>query len=238
MNGGSDNLNMSRDASSNPVRVHLAGKRRKLGPPAAAFAAAAAVDDDEGEADLPQPSGSTPLLMDDMALSRRLQEQGGVLAEAGRWNAALACFDEAVHRDPSCAAAHEQRAQILLELDRTFEAVQSAERACGELPSWAEARLTLARAQLNLGEVHLALASAERALELGLQDQEAAAAELAEMELVLVQCAARASILASRSATRGGTAAQGSQRQRSGAGVSPDEFALQIRAAARPWGST
>lgn len=222
---------------SGTVRVHLANKRRKLGPPAAAFSGAAAEDD--VEADSPQPSGCSGglLLMDDAALARRLQEQGGILAEAGRWNAALTCFDEAVQRDPSSAAAHEQRAQILLELDRTFDAVQAAERACEASQSWGDARLTLARAQLNLGEINLAIASAERALELVTEDDEAAAAELEEMELVLVRCAVSATIHAT-SMTRDVESHGLHQQQNGAAQLLSDDVAMRIRTTAAAAGSS
>ena len=86
------------------------------------------------------------------------------------------------------AAAHEQRAQILLQLDRTFDAVQAAQHACRAAPTWGEAELTLARAQLNLGEVFLALQSAERAITLGVENQDAVEEELAEMEHLIVRC--------------------------------------------------
>jgi len=133
--------------------------------------------------------GSPALLLDNVALSRLLQQQGAVLADGERWNAALAKFDEAVARDPSSAAAHEQRAQVLIHLDRFFEAVQAAQRSVERAPTWGDAHLTLARAQFNLGEPTLALDNAERAVALGCEDPQEAREEVEHIEAALLQAA-------------------------------------------------
>lgn len=133
--------------------------------------------------------GSPALLLDNVALSRLLQQQGAVLADGERWNAALAKFDEAVARDPSSAAAHEQRAQVLIHLDRFFEAVQAAQRSVERAPTWGDAHLTLARAQFNLGEPTLALDNAERAAALGCEDPQEAREEVEHIEAALLQAA-------------------------------------------------
>lgn len=133
--------------------------------------------------------GSPALLLDNVALSRLLQQQGAVLADSERWNAALAKFDEAVARDPSSAAAHEQRAQVLIHLDRFFEAVQAAQRSVERAPTWGDAHLTLARAQFNLGEPSLALDNAERAVALGCEDPQEAREEVEHIEAALLQAA-------------------------------------------------
>jgi tetratricopeptide (TPR) repeat protein len=133
--------------------------------------------------------GSPALLLDNVALSRLLQHQGAVLADGERWNAALAKFDEAVARDPSAATAHEQRAQVLIHLDRFFEAVQAAQRSVERAPSWGDAHLTLARAQFNLGEPTLALDNAERAVALGCEDPQEAREEVEHIEAALLQAA-------------------------------------------------
>ena len=133
--------------------------------------------------------GSPALLLDNVALSRLLQQQGAVLADGERWNAALAKFDEAVARDPSSAAAHEQRAQVLIQLDRFFEAVQAAQRSVERAPTWGDAHLTLARAQFNLGEPTLALDNAERAVALGCEDPQEAREEVEHIEAALLQAA-------------------------------------------------
>jgi tetratricopeptide (TPR) repeat protein len=133
--------------------------------------------------------GSPALLLDNVALSRLLQQQGAVLADGERWNAALAKFDEAVARDPSSSAAHEQRAQVLIHLDRFFEAVQAAQRSVERAPTWGDAHLTLARAQFNLGEPTLALDNAERAAALGCEDPQEAREEVEHIEAALLQAA-------------------------------------------------
>ena len=170
------------------MRIVVAqSKKRRLA--ASAFDARDEEDNDAETHSAAYGDTSTALLMDDAALSRSLQQQGAILAAADRWNAALAKFDEAVHRDSSSATAHEQRAQVLLELGRFFDAVQAAQRACTAAPTWGEAHLSLARAQLNLGEPALALASAENALTLGCDDPCEALDEIEHIESALLQAA-------------------------------------------------
>ena len=80
-----------------------------------------------------------------------LLAKGARAASDGRMPEALSLFTQAARKCPSCAAAHEQRAQVLLELDQYDEAVTSAREACAADPRWGVGRLTLGRACLNAG---------------------------------------------------------------------------------------
>lgn len=193
---------------STKAAFSIARKRRRVGPPPAEFAAAQA-EGDASDTDEANASRIGGMLMDDKALARAKQLDGGVLAEAGRWNAALACFDEACRRDPSLASAHEQCAQCLLMLpDRAFDAVAAAHAACEAEPAWGEAFSTLSRAQLRLGEPTLALVSARKALELGVDDDDEARADIAHLESVLRRLANEGAEAGTRAALSAATQAQ------------------------------
>ena len=86
-------------------------------------------------------------------------------ALSGDWKLSLALFDEAVAEDPTNSAAHEQRAQVLLELERPDEAVEAAAAAVKLQPDWAVAWLTLGRAQLNAAAFADAVAAFRHAME-------------------------------------------------------------------------
>ena len=88
------------------------------------------------------------------------------LAEAGRFAESLVMFDALVQVMPHDATAHEQRAQLLLELDRASEAVASAEQATSLQPEWAIGWLTLGRARLNAGAFGESAVALQRALAL------------------------------------------------------------------------
>ena len=88
------------------------------------------------------------------------------LAEAGRFAESLVMFDALVQVMPHDATAHEQRAQLLLELDLASEAVASAEHATTIQPEWAIGWLTLGRARLNAGAFGESAVALQRALAL------------------------------------------------------------------------
>ena len=129
-----------------------------------------------------EPEGAAPALSIDPEAAA-LAEQGRYLAALARWDATLTLpkivaeeqaatlergdgvGDPALRR--AIAATHELRAQALLELDRTFDAIAAASRAVRCAPSSPWAHLTLGRAQLNFGELDLALITLERAVALG-----------------------------------------------------------------------
>ena len=175
-----------------PKGIWKKSHRRDALAPSAAIFAAAVEEDPAAEAEVEEEAWRQRTLLaieDDKALARRLEEQGCVLAEAGRFHEARVRLDEAVRRDPALASAHESLAQVLLELGDAFAAVRAAEAACGCQPSWGVAYLTLGRAQRNLGELRLSLGSLEAALGRGLEADDAAEAaeEAEEVEGLLVR---------------------------------------------------
>merc|ERR1712039_1063845 len=121
------------------------------------------------------------------------QAEGNALAEAGRFDAALACWESALERKPS-AALHELRAQAFMQLGRDFDAVLAAEAAVRLDPGWFPAHLTLGRARLNLGEVELARQALARAVTLEpnsaeLQAEHAEVVSLAQKHALRVNAA-------------------------------------------------
>lgn len=102
---------------------------------------------------------------------------------AGReeWSTALTHWDAALRLSPEhqmAAKLLEAKAQVLIELGRTFEAIKSSTAATELAPNFAAAFLTLGRAQLNFGEPEYAVQSLERAIKLDFQGEVAAAATL------------------------------------------------------------
>ncbi|XP_026067747.1 tetratricopeptide repeat protein 33 [Carassius auratus] len=104
------------------------------------------------------------LLEDCAAKSKRLKDEGMLLAEQGRNWEALKRWDEAIQLTPDDPVLYEMKSQVLITLQEVFLAVQSAEMATRLRPLWWEAWQTLGRAQLSLGEVELAVRSFQVAL--------------------------------------------------------------------------
>mmetsp|Transcript_57245 Transcript_57245/g.124370 ORF Transcript_57245/g.124370 Transcript_57245/m.124370 type:complete len:193 (-) Transcript_57245:296-874(-) len=120
--------------------------------------------------------------------ARKAMELGGCLAQSGYWREALRQFDKATQYAPDSSSAHEQRAQVLLELGSVFDAVLAAERACLYSPEWGDAHLTLARCQLNYGELQLSLESFDKALSLSCtEDIASVASEAEETDALLIE---------------------------------------------------
>ncbi|XP_026153964.1 tetratricopeptide repeat protein 33 [Mastacembelus armatus] len=106
------------------------------------------------------------LLEDCDAKSKRLKEEGAVLAEQGRHWEAIKKWDEAIQLTPDNPLLYEMKSQVLTILQEVFPAVKAAEMAVKLRPLWWEGWQTLGRAQLNLGEVDLALRSFQVAIHL------------------------------------------------------------------------
>lgn len=104
-----------------------------------------------------------------------LRERAIQLARSEKHRESLCAFNQIIARGCKDAKVYEMKSQVLMEMDKTFEAIQAAEVATNLEPEWYLAWKTLARAQLNFGEANLALKSAERAMKLSspkIQDSE------------------------------------------------------------------
>ena len=161
-----------------PVKTQMKRSRRAAAPPSGSWATA--VDEP------PMAEPSAPVVTADVEGEAgnvtaavvsidvgALLNRGGELAEAGLGLQSLRAFDSAAQAEPGNAKAHEQRAQVLLQIGRPLEAVQAAGTACTLRPEWGDGRRTLARAQLDHGEVALSLSSFDAALGLLLDSGDA-----------------------------------------------------------------
>jgi predicted Zn-dependent protease len=113
-----------------------------------------------------------------------LQAEGCTLAEEGNFAGALVRWDQAIRLTPDRAVLHELRAQVLIEMDQVFPAVQAATMAVTLAPHWPEGYLTLARAQLNYGEVELAIENLTHLLRIDSQNSIAKAELLSAQDLL------------------------------------------------------
>ncbi|MCL7027651.1 hypothetical protein MKW94_024367 [Papaver nudicaule] len=123
-------------------------------------------------------------LVEDLHLSQSFQAQGNKLAEDGRYKEALTKWEAALTLTPERAVLHEQKAQILLEIGETWNALKAATRATELDPWWAEAWITLARTQLNFGEPDASIESLDRALAIQPDSKEAQDDRVTALHLV------------------------------------------------------
>ncbi|XP_044132640.1 tetratricopeptide repeat protein 33 [Bufo gargarizans] len=99
------------------------------------------------------------LLEDNIAKSKRLKDEGALLALNGSHWEAIKKWDEGINLTPEDAALYEMKAQSLLCLQEMFPAVQAAETAVSRNAKFVEGWQTLGRAQLGIGEIAMAIRS-------------------------------------------------------------------------------
>ncbi|XP_026445643.1 tetratricopeptide repeat protein 33-like [Papaver somniferum] len=128
---------------------------------------------DHTETDNHKTLTSSVAVPEDLHLSQTFQSQGNKLAEDGRYKEALTKWEAALTLTPDRAVLHEQKAQILLEIGETWNALKAATRATELEPSWSEAWVTLARTQLNFGEPDASIESLDKALAIQPDSKEA-----------------------------------------------------------------
>ncbi|XP_077441653.1 tetratricopeptide repeat protein 33 [Vanacampus margaritifer] len=124
--------------------------------------------DGDGQVNWPQAvKRRREILLDDCAAkSKKLKEEGAVLAEQNRHREAVKKWDEAIQLTPDDPLLHEMKAQVLMTLQEVFPAVKAAETAVKLRTVWWEGWQTLGRAQLSMGEVDMALRSFQVAVHL------------------------------------------------------------------------
>ncbi|KAL8485404.1 hypothetical protein ACS0TY_027635 [Phlomoides rotata] len=76
-------------------------------------------------------------------IAREFEAQGNKLAEEGKYREALGKWEAAITLMPEKAVLHEQKAQVLLELEEPWNALKAATRATELEPSWAEVKFLL-----------------------------------------------------------------------------------------------
>eukprot|EP00823_Brevimastigomonas_motovehiculus_P006941 TRINITY_DN5966_c0_g1_i1.p1 TRINITY_DN5966_c0_g1~~TRINITY_DN5966_c0_g1_i1.p1 ORF type:complete len:277 (+),score=90.21 TRINITY_DN5966_c0_g1_i1:67-897(+) len=93
------------------------------------------------------------------AVAAQLKDEGDQLAEQGQLGKALAKWQASIQCMPGSelsAHVHEERAQVFLNMDETFAAVQEALESTRLLPHWGIGFVTLSRAQMHHGQFQLA----------------------------------------------------------------------------------
>ncbi|GMH00919.1 hypothetical protein Nepgr_002758 [Nepenthes gracilis] len=121
----------------------------------------------------------------DSALADAFLEQDNKFAQDGRYLEALRKWEAAITLTPQKAVLHEQKAQVLLEIEDAWGALKAATRATELEPSWSEGWITLGRAQLNFGEPDSAVESFDKAL--ALQPESTEARDDRQMALHLIK---------------------------------------------------
>jgi len=145
----------------------MATKRRRTTAPLPAFSS-------EGDG-----SDSESVRCSARVSSEAAKVKGNALASEGDFSGALTAFDTSIrllqvepleesNTEPRAqreAVLHELQAQVLMALERDWDAVCAAKRATEMHPAWPDAWVTQGRAQMNLGEPALAKVSFATALE-------------------------------------------------------------------------
>ena len=94
----------------------------------------------------------------------RLLREAVAMQEAGRYQDALAVYDDAAYRWPNLALLWNNRGNTLLELARPAEAAESYHRALQLAPELHDARVALASCLQAIGYLHEALACCDAVL--------------------------------------------------------------------------
>ncbi|XP_067038739.1 tetratricopeptide repeat protein 33-like [Acropora muricata] len=103
---------------------------------------------------------------DNLAKSKRLEEEGVSLAEQERYWEAITRWNEAIGLTPKNEKLQEMKSQVLLELHELFPALEAAEKAVSLNPCWFVAYQTLGRAQMGYGDVEMGVKSFSKAIHL------------------------------------------------------------------------